>query len=115
MTIIGGLLILLSSERNLRKRQEAIELQARPGERAALVGGDEEVAEQREEAQEQTDRLQLGGRVAVSAVFVYYVVKMLHERIGVLKGWCPRSSTSPSSRASSSSSSSSPPASSSSA
>jgi uncharacterized membrane protein YphA (DoxX/SURF4 family) len=89
VTIIGGLLILLSSERNLRKRQEAIELQARPGERAALVGGDEEVAEQREEAQEQTDRLQLGGRVAVSAVFVYYVVKMLHERIGVLKGVVP--------------------------
>ena len=89
VTIIGGQLILLSSERNLRKRQEAIELQARPGERAALVGGDEEVAEQREEAQEQTDRLQLGGRVAVSAVFVYYVVKMLHERIGVLKGVVP--------------------------
>lgn len=59
LTIIGGLVILLSNERVLRSAQRG---------------------------EEPSDRLQLVGRVCLSAVFVYYVIKMMHERIASLSG-----------------------------
>ena len=62
VTIIGGLLILLSSDR------------AKARARAKLL-----LAE-REEEEQQKDRLLLAGRVCVSAVFVHYVAKMIYER-----------------------------------
>uniref|UniRef100_A0A7S3EZZ4 Uncharacterized protein n=1 Tax=Haptolina ericina TaxID=156174 RepID=A0A7S3EZZ4_9EUKA len=41
-------------------------------------------AVQRDE--EPSDRLQLVGRMCLSAVFLYYVIKMIHERIASLSG-----------------------------
>lgn len=59
LTIMGGLIILLSNERVIR-------------------------AAQRDE--EPTNRFQFIGRMFLSAVFVYYVVKMIHERIASFSG-----------------------------
>jgi len=66
LTLIGGLCILASSERVSLASKRAIDSTSLEAER--------------------TDKLQLVGRVCTSAVFVYYVVKMTHERIQSLLG-----------------------------
>jgi len=73
VTIIGGLLILLSSERSSAKarlQQEMEQASAAPIRRG-----------QDEETKEETSRLLLVGRIALSSVFVYYSVKMINERL----------------------------------
>jgi len=73
VTIIGGLLILLSSERSVLRERARLQLPGGEGAAAAR--------EQKAAAAEESGRLLLVGRVALSAVFVYYVLKMLAERI----------------------------------
>ena len=76
VTIMGGLMVLLSSERQNRKareRKQQPSLPLDPGETA-------------EEANKM-NLLQLCGRFCISAVFLYYGGKMMHERAkGVSKG-----------------------------
>jgi len=80
VTIIGGLLILLSSERKIAKAKASA--QHRGEEEAALI--ESSPAEMDEAAKEEKavkDRLLIVGRCALSAVFVYYVVKMINELV----------------------------------
>jgi len=79
VTIIGGLLILLSSERMSAARAKS--KMAAASEEATSLVGRKGTNEAQEAADEETGRLLLLGRVFLSAVFVYYVVKMINERI----------------------------------
>ena len=70
VTIMGGLMVLLSSERQNRKAKQRKEQPSQmidPGETA-------------EEANKM-NLLQLCGRICISAVFLYYGGKMMHERV----------------------------------
>jgi len=79
VTIIGGLMILLSSERS--------HLRAKARLTAMRTGEDiENRQEDAAAAEEETGRLLLVGRVCLSAVFVYYVIKMLDEQLKSLSG-----------------------------
>ena len=73
VTIMGGLMVLLSSERQNRKALQRGAARAQTG---ALTSEDPE--EQAEEAKK-IDLLQLCGRCCISAVFLYYGGKMCHE------------------------------------
>ena len=82
VTIMGGLLILLSSERAKERARSSYALPTR--EREALLqtaGGREgqffEIFVE--------ERALLAGRVCVSAVFVYYIAKMMYERVASLE------------------------------
>jgi len=66
ISIIGGLLVLLSSAR------------------ATMRGAT--TTPQEEERQTETDRLQLAGRCCLSALFLYYGQKMARERFTALSG-----------------------------
>jgi len=78
ITIIGGLFILLSSEGSYAKAKASMET-AETGGASRSRGGDEEL-------KEETSRLLLVGRVFLSAVFVYYVIKMINERLAHITG-----------------------------
>ena len=70
VTIMGGLMVLLSSERqnrNAKQRKEQPSQMIDPGETA-------------EEANKM-NLLQLCGRICISAGFLYYGGKMMHERV----------------------------------
>eukprot|EP00908_Phaeocystis_cordata_P023374 Transcript_5802.p1 GENE.Transcript_5802~~Transcript_5802.p1 ORF type:complete len:328 (+),score=154.20 Transcript_5802:206-1189(+) len=76
ITIMGGLMVLLSSERQNRKARE----------RKVLPSAAPTPEETAEEANKM-NLLQLCGRVCISAVFLYYSGKMMHERVqGISKG-----------------------------
>jgi len=75
VTIMGGLMVLLSSERSNRKARE----------RKLLPSSTVDPVEIAEEANKM-DLLQLCGRVFISAVFLYYSGKMMHERIQGISG-----------------------------
>jgi uncharacterized membrane protein YphA (DoxX/SURF4 family) len=75
VTIMGGLMVLLSSERSNRKARERKLL-------PTVTVNPEEAAEEANKM----DLLQLCGRVCISAVFLYYGCKMMHERIQSVSG-----------------------------
>jgi uncharacterized membrane protein YphA (DoxX/SURF4 family) len=75
VTIMGGLMVLLSSERSNRKARERKLLPSTSADPDAAA----------EEANKM-DLLQLCGRVCISAVFLYYGGKMMHERIKSVTG-----------------------------
>ena len=76
VTIMGGLMVLLSSERQNRKARERKLL-------PSVAPTPEETAEEANKM----NLLQLCGRVCISAVFLYYGGKMMHERVqGISKG-----------------------------
>lgn len=77
VTIIGGILILLTSERAIKARE------LRLGGGGGLMGTPAQVASA---AALEKNQLLLAGRVMLSAVFVYYSVKMAHERVSRITG-----------------------------
>jgi len=75
VTIMGGLMVLLSSERHNRK--------ARERKLPSAAVSQEETAEEANKM----NLLQLCGRVCISAVFLFYGGKMMHDRVqGLSKG-----------------------------
>mmetsp|Transcript_59020 Transcript_59020/g.97597 ORF Transcript_59020/g.97597 Transcript_59020/m.97597 type:complete len:352 (-) Transcript_59020:471-1526(-) len=92
LTIIGGLLILLSSERTIsraRARLQAVDLSSLPllaeTQHGSASATSPEVSSAKQAAEE-TGRLLFAGRIALSAVFVFYVVKMMNERLAHITG-----------------------------
>lgn len=77
VTIIGGILILLTSERAIKARE------LRLGGGGGLMGTPAQVASA---AALEKNQLLLAGRVMLSAVFVYYSIKMAHERVSRITG-----------------------------
>jgi hypothetical protein len=77
VTIIGGILILLTSERAIKARE------LRLGGGGGLMGTPAQAATA---AALEKNQLLLAGRVMLSAVFVYYSVKMAHERVSRFTG-----------------------------
>jgi hypothetical protein len=77
VTIIGGILILLTSERAIKARE------MRLGGGGGQMGTPAQVASA---AALEKNQLLLAGRIMLSAVFVYYSIKMAHERVSRLTG-----------------------------
>jgi len=76
VTIMGGLMVLLSSERKTRKDHERNSCGSELG--GLLLSAND--------AAEEKDLLQLFGRCCISAVFLFYGGKMMHERVQSFSG-----------------------------
>jgi len=77
VTIIGGILILLTSERAIKARE------LRLGGGLGSAGTPAEVASR---AAMEKNQLLFGGRIMLSAVFVYYSISMCRERVAAVMG-----------------------------